>query len=241
MRIGIGLALTSPAGRGVVSSTAELPLTLWERTAYAGSPWNGTASAGSSGARSLTEATNPPAVGALLNARATADFDGVNDRLNGLALSNYASTPAGSAWVLYIADTSAAAAALAADDRGILCLENAGHLIMAHNNTGPRVALFDTGYRTIQLAHAATAVWTLLQMKWDGVNLYARVNSGAWTSTPCTGPSNLTFNIRAGLNNDTLFRFDGRIAEIGMSATAISDANYEVIRAGVNSYHGLAL
>ena len=61
---------------------ATLALTGWWRGSYDGSgTWSGTASAGSSGTRSLVELTNKPSSGTAVNGFNPATFDGVNDKL----------------------------------------------------------------------------------------------------------------------------------------------------------------
>src|SRR5690606_13622046 len=102
-------------------------LTGFWRGSFSGSPWVGTASAGSSGTRDLTEATNPPSTGAAQNGYVPADFDGTNDVLgNATAMSTLLTASGYYYWALFeldaitgtLADSSAFSNAAVWSDSG---------------------------------------------------------------------------------------------------------------------------
>ena len=77
-------------------------------------------------------------------------------------------------------------------------------------------------------------------MKWDGANIYVRVDSGAWTSVAAANFFTTTGLPRLGKNYNTAL-FDGRIEEVITAATALSDANFNNLIVYVNARYGLAL
>lgn len=228
-----------PASGGF--NPATLSLTGWWRGSFASSPWNGTASAGSSGTRTLTEATNPPDPGTLLNGFAPADFSS-SDRLGGLAISNYFTTAAGSALILYRADTSAAPAADPINDPALIGQSGSQQVQIAHNSTGPVVSVHDSAsQKRIQLT-AATGSWHLVQMRWNGTNMQGRVDSNSWSTSAATaGPSPLTTVLRVGANYNLTKFFDGQIMSIIFDDTTLDDATFDNIKSSLNTRYALSL
>lgn len=244
MRFGIGTSIC--LGRVATAAApsfdpATLSLTGWWRTDYAASPWTSTASAGASSGRTASEATNPPSVGAAINGYNPADFDGTNDKLSTTVLeSDLFTASAGSFAILYYADTTDAANGTPTDDEALFA--GAGGYVMATvNNTGARVVLYDTGNKSIQLAGGGAGAWHLLQAKWDGTNLKARLDSGAWTSLACGNMGDLTSTLNIGCNHNATAFFDGRIAEIITAASTLSDATFDDLVAYMNDRYGRSL
>lgn len=71
---------------------------------YASSPWAGTASLGTSGSRSLAEATNPPTAGTPVNGKAPSTYNGTTQKLTDVAnISTYITTTEGTATACFLA------------------------------------------------------------------------------------------------------------------------------------------
>lgn len=235
-----------------VFDPATLTLNGWWRADYASSPWVGVASAGSSGTagRDLTEATNAPSTGAAQNGKTPADFDGTNDILGGANLSTYCNAGAGSVWVLFRADTSVAAAAAGSPFADpFLVGQLGGSVTMCLSYALPggpgsetfRAGIYDgVSWKEVSIAQA-TGAYCLAQMKWNGTNLYARKNSGAWSNIACGNVDTMAVAITVGQDYAASQYFDGRILEIGMAPSALSDANFTSIVSYVNSRYGLSL
>lgn len=235
---------------GASFDPATLSLSGWWRadgsTGYSVAVGTGTfdavASAGTSGTNGdLTEGTNPPSVGTAVNGHNPPDFDGTDDLLNASAIeSDLFAASAGSIAVLYYADTTDAANTEVLDDEALFAGAG-GFLCVTVNNTGARVMLNSGGQKKIQLTGGTSGAWHLMQVKWDGTNLKARVDSGSWTSTSCGDMGDLTSAIKVGCNYNASSFFDGRIAEVITAASTLSDADFDDLITYVNARYGLSL
>jgi len=232
------------AAGGAAFDPATLALTGWWRASYSASPWVGTASAGASGTRDLTEATNPPSVGAAQNGLDPADFDGTNDQMRiTLTLDDFVNASAASAWVLFLADTAAADAPAGQpyNNPAPLSTANSGYFIVGYSDAGVRCATHDGAYREVTVA-ASTGAYHLAQVRIDGALLGVRVDSGSWSTTACGAIADLTSNpIFLGTNVDQTKYFDGRILDVGLIDSVLSDVNFDNIKSYVNSRYALSL
>jgi hypothetical protein len=226
-----------------VFDPASLSLEGWWRADFAASPWTGTASAGGSGARNLTEATNPPAVGAAQNGKNPADFDGTNDLLgSATTFTTFAAAAAGSIWCLFYADTSAADAGAGSrhDNEGLVAEEGgATALNLTFSAGGVSVSLYDGAFKEVITA-CGTGAYHLAQAKWNSTNLYLRIDSGSWVSIAAGALSGSAGGLVVGRNYDTKF-LDGRILDVGMATSALSDGSFDSVKSYVNSRFALAL
>lgn len=240
MRIGLALSLTSTGGGGAVFDPATLAATIWVRGSYADSPWTGVASAGSSGARNLTEATNKPSAGTAVNGFAPAVFDGSNDILaNATAIS----TLLGSAWSCAIL-VKPVANSMAADAASLDMASDTGGYwgIGTWDNSGDKfvVSQFDSAYRTREVA-ITIGSWNLCQAVWNGTTMKARVNGGAWTATTAVAAfGDATGTIQLGKAFNANFG-NNQILDWMLAATAFSDATFDNILSYARARYALAL
>jgi hypothetical protein len=208
---------------------------------YNGSPWPGTASAGSSASNPLTEATNPPSVGAALNTYTGADFDGTNDVLSAAAFATLFTDAAGSAWCLFNADAATAdpgagtfytAPGFLSDsaNRWTFGFTSAGVILGSYNGTNfDRIAVT-----------CGTAGWHLAQARWGSGVLEARVDSGGWSTLSRTIVSSGGV-LRMGTNYNATTFYNGRVQECGTANTRLADATFDGIKANINTRYGLSL
>lgn len=237
-----GLTLVSAqtwAGGGGFNP-ATLSLEGWWRPNYGGSPWSGTASAGGSGSRNLTEATNPPSAGTAINGLTPANFDGTNDKIDGAGWSTFVLNTAGSIIVLFNADTAALVSLGPFDNPGLV-----------ESNQGDGVCFSDSGFGHSfhdgtwhhNVVACATGGWHVGQCKWDASNSYVRVDSGSWTTLGHAGITDLSGTItRLGATYNLGAFYDGRIAEAMMSKTAFADAVFtSLVSQYFNPTYGLSL
>ncbi len=224
-----------------VFNPATLDLSGWWRASFSESPWVGTASAGSSGSRDLTEATNPPVTGAAVNGLVPADFDGTNDVLtNATAISTLLSASAWSMWALVNLDAINTNNADVWLNDPILC--DTGAFWGVHLKSGGTVHAFQWDGASKSVSETiSTGAWALVQAKYNGTNLLLRVNSGSWQSAAAGNISTLTGTLRAGVTPTGGHALDGRIAEIGIADLVISDADFDNIKSYVNSRYALSL
>ena len=240
--LGVGVGLTLGSRR---FNPASLALTGWWRASYAASPWVGTASAGASGSRNLTEATNPPAAGTAVNGLTPADFDGTNDKLGtALTLGDLSDATAGSIAALFYADAATADAGAAApyvlpaflgDELPYFTFSFGSAGIRAGYNAG-------SGWDSVA-STASTGAWHLGQCRWNGSVIEVRVDGGAWvTSSPFSGGIFLmTGAVIVGRNYDSTAFFNGRIADLMTADSVLSTGQFDGIRSYVNSRYGISV
>jgi hypothetical protein len=211
----------------------------WWRAPYAGTPWAGEASAGGSAGRDIT---GTAAAGAALNGRDGADFSGTQALSSALAISSFFSAGAWSLWVLVEFDALGAdpgagnryTAPALLDDSGVTFFQ-----IVAHTN-GVNAAVVGSGgyYETPDVALAIGAPH-LVQVSYDGVNTWLRLDGGTPVTVAATAVSNMTNALRVG--RGTGGSIDGRIWEVGLRASATSAAGFDAVKDYVNAFHGLSL
>lgn len=227
---------------------ATLTLTGWWRadgsTGYQNSTgtWDGVASAGGSGSRDLTEATNKPADGPALNGHTPPDFDGTNNReANATAISTMLSASAWRGWWLVNCDAIATNSATSYLNDCIM--DDSGGfwgIFLRANGGSPLVYAYQwDGAEKKAQESISTGGWALIQARYDGTNIRLKVNSGSVQTAAAGNISTTTGTIRCGYNVTTAF--NGRMADIGLLASAGSDADFDDIRSYVNARYGLSL
>lgn len=209
---------------------------LYDSANYAVGTWPGLASAGTSGGRNATTNTSDPTVGAALNGIPTVAFASASSQRLAVsyALSTIFTASAWSFWCLCRPTNNAALQVLFSDQVD-------GYVLMNLDTTpfwNPQQ--FSGGYFGPFVA-AFYAAWTLFQAKYDGTNIKARVNSGAWSSTAVGNIGSLVRDCRIGSSYNATACFDGLMANLGAAQTALSDATFDAIKAALNTRFGLAL
>lgn len=244
------IAVTGTGGTGsngalfTYFSPATLTLTGWWRS-YAGtSPWNGTASAGSSGSNTWTGAGGSlPANGTALNGKSTALFDGTNDEMTASGTpTTYLST---SAWTISVLVrlSSAAAPGVNVYDNAALLTDGNAAFGADVSSSGFKAHIYDGGayYETAWTA-AGTGSYHLLQAYYDGTNIYHRVDSGSWSAGTASGAiSGLAASFFLGRNWNGGAFLAGTIAEVITASSVISRANLDNVKAYVNTRYNLSL
>jgi hypothetical protein len=241
-------AFWKPAGS--VYDPAVLSLTGWWRPNYGGSPWAGTASAGSSGSRNLAEGTNAPSAGTALNGYTPADFDGTNDKLalsGGLYLDTLMGAATGSFWFAVLVRMDTLAADAGAINNPIL-FGDADNVNMglSISDGGAFAFMYDTttGYASTSTACTASA-YHLIQVWHDGTNLNLMVDQTAATPTaiPLTWFDTYSSGMPATVGTNTYAGkfIDGRIAEVLTMASDPGSTVRTNVRSYINSRYALSL
>lgn len=221
MNLGIGLSLSTPRSL-VVDPTSQAVGGLWRD--FAGVPWVGTASAGSSGGRTLTSA-DPPVVGTPLNGHGVAQTTGTKTMTSSpAALSNYI----GAAWGFSILAKHGGAATgffFQDVDAYFSCTMANGVLSVDQWDS-------DTTHLLVSTSIASDANYHLYQGKFSGTTMSLRIDHGAWV-TGTIGPifhttANLSFQITT-----------ASVAEIVLAPTASLD--FDGMRYAANLRYALTL
>ncbi len=223
----------------MVYDPAALALSGWWRASYAGSPWVAVASAGGSGSNgNMTEATNPPSVGASLNGLASADFDGTNDRLgnaNDVTVFLGLSSTAYSISCVIAADAAATRSVGAAySDAAILTDDTNGFFCLTFTSDGVTMMHYDGTFSAeATQACAADGNPHTVHAWYDGTNINVSVD-GAAAATDAAGTGYNTANalLRMGVNYNAGARFNGRIWDIMTAASNLGPT----ARTNIESY-----
>lgn len=229
---------------------ATLPLTLWVDATYPGATWPGKASTSISGTYTLNNQGSPPAQGALVNMRAPADFDAVDDFLatntSGIRNNDLFSAGAATFAVLMYADTAPSLGGETNYTRGTLLTDpgNAETVFGFGDFSGTPKAcacVYAGGFVTLEVA-CSVGAWHLVQFQWNGTNLRIRIDGGAWTQTAMGNASFLTpGTVQFGKTYTPIKYFDGKILGMIASNTALSDADLDGYRAYLNYKYGLSV
>lgn len=242
--LGLGLGLGGRAGGSAAAfDPATLSLTGWWRASFAASPWVGVASAGSSGSRDLTEATNPPAVGSALNSHASADFDGTNDKIGtALTAADFTDVNAYSGWVLFQADAigTNSAEGTAYENDPLIRNGNSNFGVTLRSSPQVQVWHFDGAWKAAEVT-IATGTPQLVRFKYDGTNIKVSVNSGAYTSRAVGNMSAGTAAMSLGGESFAATFFNGRIWDVALTDQVLSDADLDNVKAYINARYALAL
>lgn len=230
-----------------VFDPATLALTGWWRGSFSASPWVGNASAGTSATHDLTEATNPPSVGAAVAGYTPADFDGSNDLLeNASTCDNFLSNTAYSGSALVYVDSIATNATPAIyDNDQIVNTQGIAYWgIYLRSGSGGLVGIFhyDGSYHTAEAAFTA-AQWNLVQYDYDGATIRIRVNGGTW-QTASAGTLHAGFAARTfqiGRNTSSTEFLDGKYLDLMTSQSKFTDDTHDDILSYCRTRYGLAL
>lgn len=227
-----------------VFNPATLPLSLWVKAPYGGAPWSANASTGGSGTVPLATSGIDPTVGTSLNGKATAAFAGASSQSlrTGTANNVLFSASGGAGWVLFNATSIPTTGGAAYTDGTFFTDPSDGDTTFGLTSAGLSASILTgAGYMRVNVTFSTTGSWHLFQWKWDGTTLKARVDSGAYV-TMAAGNVNFAVvsNVSAGVSYAGIY-FDGLIAEMATSASAISDANLDNVKSYVNATYSLAL
>jgi hypothetical protein len=243
--IGLSLGITRLSGVATAApggfDPSTLTLTSWVRN-YAGSPWAGTASAGTSATPTLSSGA-APGVGTL-NSQGVADFDGSGDNLvSSVTTASLFTAPAGGVAVLFSADTTTAAQAEAYDDRPLVTDEN-GRLALVHTSSGIRATIYNGAAWVITPSIAcATGAYRWAFAWWTGGTLFVQLDGGTPQSVAIGGTGvNLGAGaFKLGENYDTTKDYDGKVADAMTTAAAWTAGNITDLVSYGNSRYGLSL
>jgi len=217
---------------------------MFNRGSFTGSPWPGTASAGTSGTHALTNFLTPPSVGTSLNGFTAADYNGLTQFLeaDGVA-SDYITPTAASGWMLLNADTLFPAPLTQNLSPQFLTDAN-GVFGVGIDTDGVFIWLLtNAGLQESTPIPCPTGGWHLFQWKISGNNFIYRLDGGPWQTTAYAG---VAFGFGGQLINGRNTNiagpfFDGNIEEIATSKSVFADATFDLVITYINARYGLSI
>lgn len=234
-------------------SPAQIAASGWWRSNYSGTTgWSANASAGASGANGVlspASVNSPPAgAGVGVGGHVPAAFDGAglfytyHPTLN---MDSFATVVAGACteycFIELLKINTLVAPVGAAYDEPSGFTDNGSSSGSSFTSNGARVWHYDGGFKTTPAIPVSSGQYFLLQRKYDGTNLSARVGGGSWQSTPAgVLLSAASLNPRVGINYSYVKRLDGSVMEVILSKTVISDSTLDKIRLYCNQRYGVS-
>lgn len=210
---------------------AVLSLTAWLRNYGGAGPWLGTASAGSSGSGSNDfDDFTDPAAGSSLNGYGTADFTTFETLTGEGTTDTYVSALAFSGWYLVNPDSVT---------NGYLFQSNTGSIELELTSSTIQLSV-NSASATVSKAISSGA-YSLVTFRYDATDLEVGVNEipgasgGGSTTAYSSSVVDLTSAPTIGNN------YNGRIAEVGIIDTALTDQNFTDIKSYINRRYGLSL
>ena len=224
---------------------ASLTLTGWWRASYSGSPWVASESTGSSGLRSLTQASVPPSAGSSVNGYAPADFDGSNDFLStNLTVSDFVTASAGSIAALVNIDAINTAVPIGGIgfNNDAIVNDTGGYvgLVLGGASSNQAQAYIYDGAMKAAGVTVTLATWQFLQMRWDGTRVEIRLNGGSWSTALCGSIQVPTYELRAGVSAGIQY-FDGKMLELMTADRYVGATDFDRIRGYLNARYALSV
>lgn len=222
---------------------STLASTGWWRGSYAASPWTGTASAGASGTRNLTEGTHPPTAGSAVDGKTPAHFNGADSKLGhaGPVAPTFISTTAWSSFVMFKADAVTLSPGLkyqiphfwASSDSAVgITFDSDGVSVQQADATPTQTA--------ISLA-CGTGSWHVVFAWFDGTAIHLQLDNGAPIQGPCVGiyagVSSAALVVGTNYNSAQFFAGDImelEIRDVAFAGTEIADI-YATLKAAYPS------
>lgn len=237
----IATMLKPPGGAAAFDITSLSWDGLW-LPSYASSPWAGTASAGGSSGRDLSEGTNAPSSVGALNGNNFARFDGTNDLLKTAtnATDFITTTNFSGASLCYLVSCATNDSNPAFNDVLVFTTGAVRFGIHFRNATGTYTArlAIDTGATQEVTVPISVSAWMLLQWRGDGTDIEIRLNGGTWQSASGGTISGLGFTLSLA-NLITFAEID--VCWLGLSKSFFSDADFDNILEYSRTMSGLAL
>ena len=224
-------------GLSLKNDPSSLNLSGYWRSTWTSLPETPIRSAGGSGINgNLTTSGFDPSFGngpggSLVNSYNTMKFTAASTQfVNGPSTTLLFSTT-GSFFCLFYSNNTPTTTGITYADGTLFSDPTNAETTFGFTSSGLSASILDNvGYKRLNLTNCKSGTWNLAQFKWDGTNLYGRVNDEAWTSTAC-GP--LTFSVPGGINVGRSYGgniyFDGHILEVGTSQTVLSDSDFDNI------------
>ena len=159
---------------------------------FAPNTWNGTASTGTSGARSVTNATMPPSAGTPVNGFAPASFNGSQYLEDSGGFSQYVTSTSGTILLVLKIASISGGTGTSYDNQGIITTLTGANLsvcVGSLTNNKFFIRLFGPSGEFSAQIMAPIGTYTMFKLRWDSAVPVAEVgtNNGSWTAVTGAG------------------------------------------------------
>lgn len=243
-----GFGTSAPNTAWEYYSPNQEAMTSWVSASFTGAPWVENASAGPSGTNAnYGTGGADPTVGAAVNGRTPAQFDGT-EFLNGdIAAHLFASGGGGSVFVLVNASSLPSDPGVNYEVGNLLGDVVNGEICCGYMNNaaGTTPLLFLTlsnaaAYNQMTAPAVAAGAWVLCQFRWSTTVAEARVNGSAWTTQAMPGWANTAAGaVAIGQGYAGARHHAGGMLEAGTLAARLADANWDKLRGYVRTRYQL--
>lgn len=198
-------------------------------------PWDGTASTGTSGSKSLNLATggfsNSPDLGTLLNGHRGAAYDGTKDSYDSSHdASTFISLSAYRLVAVVVPASLPATSGFAPNDPGLVVC--AGSVGLSVSSSGARLYHYDGSY---QFADGPSALSLddlhVIDVTFDGSTATVHVDGVAGTPVACGAVPSFSGQFHVGSNYNGTARFDGEVFEVQTYASDLAAVTPEAVYA----------
>jgi hypothetical protein len=232
----------APAAAPVFDPTASA-LTGLYRGSFGGDPWAGTASAGTSGGRSLS-AGAAPAVGAAVNGFTPASFNGTTHFLTDLTntADTYLTTTAYRVSLLLQPAALAAPSGLPYNDPGLIT-ESGGNWGITVDSAGVHVYHHDGVYKIADgPAALLVGTWYAVDVVYNGTDITVSVNGTAGTPVAAGTLGTIAgAGLRMGSNYAATVFYSGLILDAALANTTLAGSTHANFRAYYASRYGVSV
>lgn len=203
----------------------------------------GGASRGFGGATSSGMTFTAPALASLVRPTQP-DFNGSSSRIaSSYTLSNLISASSWSAWVLFYADSAPSDSGPGSRYQNAQFFGDSTNAVIAFGFSTAGVHIVCGPAGTIEVVAPCGPGWHLAQVKYDGTNVKLRVDKGPWYTAAAgnTSAPYMTNTVKFGCSYSDVKFFDGRMADVGITNTTLSDAIFDDLVGYVNQQHRTAI
>lgn len=233
------MTFTLPYG----SDPGNFALTGWYKTVYAGPPWNGSYSRGTSGGRTVQTDAADPGIGSV-NGLALPTFNGAQRLKDAVTtMGSYIGTAVPYRFVaLIFVGANAAPSAQPYTDPGIW-VSTGGWVGISINSTNVQIFQYDSGGTVRTATKAITPGWHMIDASWNGSTLSIAVDGGTPGTAACASanaaiPAQTVF---VGTNYNNIAYFVGSIAEVFMGTTLLPTMRADYLKLYFNNRYNLSL
>ena len=232
---------SAPPASDPVDPTTYVASGYW-RGSYAGAPWDGVATAGTSATTGdLVTDGSDPTTGTAVNGYTPAVFTAASSQLlvNATDITSLISTTEGTVVGLIYVESTIAATGIIYTDTTIFG-NVLGDFGVSITNDGLGLFAYDGAYQLVT-APCSTGAWHMFRARFNGSSLRVTIDNGTEVSVACSTLTSLSGSIHVGSAYAGASFFDGQILELMTLPYSMIRAEYEALGQSWQDQYGLSL